>query len=187
MPFGSRVQHRGASLAFGVACLALISACGSSGGTASSGTPTPVSVTPISTPATTAAPTSCPTGATVGGALGITLPKPVGVAGSGSPTQLPAGAKAEVCEYHAQTYNVIIEVITNIDPSNITKFSSQFPVAYATVSGVGDQARSFTVSLGGGKDNEGVVATKGSTLVALTATATPASLSQIEALVNQLL
>jgi hypothetical protein len=99
---------------------------------------------------------------------------------------LPAGAAEEVCEYHAATYNVIIVRITNISPSNITQFSSKFPVAFTTVSGVGDQARSFSVPLGGGKDNEGLVATKGTTLVAITATATPASLTQIEALVNQL-
>jgi hypothetical protein len=85
-----------------------------------------------------------------------------------------------------QVLNVIIEVITNIDPSNIASFSDRFPVAYASVSGVGDQARSFVVSLGGGKTNEGVVATKGRTLVDITATATPASLAQIEALITQL-
>ena len=53
--------------------------------------------------------------------------------------------------------------------------------------GVGDQARAFTQPLGAGKDNEEVVATKGSTLVAITATATPATLAQVEALVKQLL
>lgn len=92
----------------------------------------------------------------------------------------------EVCEYHAQTYNVIIERLTNISPSYITQFSAKFPVAFITVSGVGDQARAFSAPLGGGKDNEGVVATKGTTLVAITATSTPASLAQIESLVNQL-
>jgi hypothetical protein len=92
----------------------------------------------------------------------------------------------EVCDYHASTYNVIIERLTNISPSFITQFSSKFPVAFTTVAGVGDQARAFLVPLGGGKDNEGVVATKGTTLVAITATATPASLSKIEALVAQL-
>ena len=93
----------------------------------------------------------------------------------------------EVCDYHASTYNVIIERLTKISPSFITQFSSNFPVAFTTVAGVGDQARAFSVSLGGGKDNEGVVATKGTTLVAIVATATPATLAQIEALVNQLL
>ena len=55
------------------------------------------------------------------------------------------------------------------------------------MSGVGDQARSFRADLDGGRDNEGMVATKGSTLVAITATATPATLAQLGALVNQIL
>jgi hypothetical protein len=134
----------------------------------------------------TPAPPGCPTAATVGAALGITLPKPTGVPYSGG-TPLPAGATGIACEYHAQSYNVIIELLANIDPSYISQFSNHFPVPYASVSGVGDQARSFMQSIGGGKDNEGVVATKGRNLVALVATATPASLAQIEALVNQLL
>jgi hypothetical protein len=92
-----------------------------------------------------------------------------------------------VCEYHATTENVIIVVITNISASYIAQFSVHFPGRYKTVSGVGDQARSFYESLGGGKDNEGVVATKGSTIVSIGATATPATLTQVEALVNQLL
>jgi hypothetical protein len=91
------------------------------------------------------------------------------------------------CDYHATTYNVLIELITNISPSYIDQFSSKFPVPYTSVSGVGDQARSFYQTLGVGKDNEGVVATKGSNLVSIVATATPASLAQVEALVNQLL
>jgi hypothetical protein len=122
----------------------------------------------------------------VDAALGVTLPKPVGVAGGGG-VPLPAGASGIACEYHASTYNVIIEIITNIDPSYIAQFSSRFPVAYVNVSGVGDQARSFRAPIGGGRFNEGVVATKGKTLVSIDATATPATLAQVEALVNQLL
>jgi hypothetical protein len=178
------VQRR-AAVALSFTCLALVAACGSS--TTASATPAPtVSAAPIATPATTPASPTCPTAARVGSALGITLPKPVGVPFSGS-TALPGGATGVACEYHAQSYNVIIELLTNIDPSYISKFSDRFPVKYTSVSGVGDQARSFLQSLGGGKDNEGVVATKGSSLVAITATATPASLAQVEALVNQLL
>jgi hypothetical protein len=91
------------------------------------------------------------------------------------------------CEYAGKGLNVIIELISNIDPSYISQFSSKFPVPFTSVSGVGDQARSFLAPLNGGKDNEGVVATKGSNLLDITATDTPASLAQIEALVNQLL
>lgn len=91
------------------------------------------------------------------------------------------------CDYHGTSDNVIIERITNISPSYIAQFSAHFPGGYKTVSGVGDQARSFVQQLGGGKDNEGVVAVKGSTLVSIDATDTPASLAQLESLVNQLL
>jgi hypothetical protein len=159
-----------------------LAACGAT----TAGSPPPVASASPVLPTTTAAPISCPTAATVGTALGITVPAPVGIVGGGA-TQLPAGATGEVCNYHAQTFNVIIEVLRNVSPSFISKFSSQFPVAFKSVSGVGDQARSFTTSIGGARNNEGVVATKGSTLVAIVATFTPASLAQVEALVNQLL
>jgi hypothetical protein len=91
------------------------------------------------------------------------------------------------CEYHSTSENVIIEVLMNVNPSIIGMFTSHFPVPAQSVSGVGDQASGFDAPLGGGKDNEEVVATKGSTLVSIGATATPATLSQIGALVNQLL
>jgi hypothetical protein len=107
------------------------------------------------------------------------------VAGAGG-TPFPAGATGVACEYPGIGLNVIIELISNINPSSIDQFSSKFPVPYASVSGVGDQARSFLQPLNGGKDNEGLVATKGSKLVSIAATATPASLAQVEALVNQL-
>jgi hypothetical protein len=188
------------ALVFGVT----LSACGSSGGGAPSAAATPAANTPSAAAAATAAAAtaaattaplpslettaaeSCPTGATVGAALGITLPNPISVKGGGG-TSLPAGATGVACEYAGKGLNVIIELISNIDPSYISQFSSKFPVPYTSVSGVGDQARSFLAPRNGGKDNEGVVATKGSNLVAITATDTPASLAQVEALVNQLL
>lgn len=175
-----------------------LTACGGSSGTPAAAAPTAagstsptaataplVTAAPLPSIRATAAASSCPTAATVGAALGITVSAPVGVTGGGG-TPLPPGATAVVCDYHGTALNVIIEVLRNVDPSTISRFSTQFPVAYASVSGVGDQARSFSQSLGGGKDNEGVVATKGSTLVDIVATATPASLAQIEALLNQL-
>jgi hypothetical protein len=166
----------------------MLAGCGgSTTGPTTSGPATTASPTAaVATPTASKASSVCPTAATVGSALGTTLPNPVGVAAGGG-TQLPGGATALVCDYHTATENVIIEVITNISPSYISAFSVHFPVAYNSVSGVGDQARSFYETLGGGKDNEGVVATKGSIMVSIGATATPASLSQVEALVNQLL
>jgi hypothetical protein len=173
-----------------------LTACGASGTNA--GSPTSVPLTPSTTtlptttaPATTAPPAAaagtpgCPTAGTVGSALGITLGAPVVVHGGGTP--LPAGATGVACDYTGQSLNVIIELIRNISPSYIAQFSTKFPAAFTSVPGVGDQARSFSVPLGAGKDNEGVVATKGSSLVSIVATATPASLSQLESLVSQLL
>lgn len=152
--------------------------------TAATGT-TAATSAPIATVAVTTANAACPKAATVNTALGTSLPEPVSVvAGGGS---LPAGTVGVSCEYAGKTSNVILEILTNTDPSIISSFSSKFPVAYTTVSGVGDQARAFTQSLGAGKDNEGVVATKGKTLVSITATSTPASLAQLEALVSTLL
>jgi hypothetical protein len=55
------------------------------------------------------------------------------------------------------------------------------------VSGLGDEARSFQTTITGGKTNEGVVAAQGTTIVAVVATGTPASLSQIESFVGSLL
>ncbi len=129
---------------------------------------------------------SCPTGPVVGAALGLTLSAPTMIPGGGGPA-LPAGATGVACDYRGTSSNVLIQLISNIDPSAIGQFSAKFPVPYAAVAGVGDQARSFRQDLNGGKNNEGVVATKGSSLVEITATATPATLAQVEALVNQLL
>ena len=191
------MAHRN-SLSLAIAAIVLgviVAACGSS-----SATPPPVVATPTSAvaaataakappagaPPTTVAGDKCPSAAVVGSALGVTLPKPTGVAGGGG-VPLPAGSTAIVCEYAGKTYNVIIELFTGFPPADISLFSARFPVPYQNVSGVGDQARSFQQSLNGGKDNEGVVATKGMNLVSITATATPASLAQVEALVNSLL
>ena len=174
----------------------LVAACGGSSGPApttgaATASPTSASVTapsaaPVPSLTGTAAPLGCPTAAVVGTVLGDSLSAPVGVPGGGGET-LPAGAAGIACEYHGAASNVIIELITNIDPSFISKYSDRFPTPYASLAGVGDQARSFRQSLNAGKDNEGVVATKGSTLVDVTATATPASLAQVGALVSQLL
>ena len=144
-----------------------VAACGGSssgspttGATAAPAATTTPTTAPIATAATTTttAAGSCPSGATVGAALGISLPEPVEVKGGGG-TQLPAGATGVACEYAGKGLNVIIVLISNTDPTSISLFSSKFPVPYKSVSGVGDQARSFLAPLNGGKDNEGVVAT----------------------------
>jgi hypothetical protein len=190
---------RSKSLLFPLATLAAaatLAACGSSTPSSnSSSASTPTASAPNATAPPTAAPTittttassSCPSGSTVSSALGTSgLPDAVGLKGGGS-TELPAGATGIVCEYHASTENVIVEVIQNVPSSFISAYSSKFPVGFKAVSGLGDVARSFETSLGGGKTNEGIVAAQGTTIVAIVATATPATLSQIESLVRSLL
>jgi hypothetical protein len=184
----SHTSH-GSSLRWALATFLLATALSACGGS-SPASPAAGSGTPSASAAahpTAAATPGCPTAATVGSALGITLPAPFTVGGGGGGTQLPAGATGIACDYRGQTLNVIIELIRNIKPSYITQFSSKFPVAFTSVSGLGNQARAFSAPLAGGKDNEGVTATQGSTLVSIVATDTPASLSQIESLVRQLL
>lgn len=167
-----------------LAVAAALAACGSSSPTTSSST----AATPTPVPAPTAAPATaqCPSGSAVGSALGTTLPDAVVIPNTGT-SQLPSGATGISCNYHAATYNVIITVLQNVSASDISQFSQHFPVAFKAVSGVGDVARSFFQSLGAGRNNEGLVAAKGSTVVAVVATYTPATLSQLEALVNSLL
>ncbi len=167
-----------------------LAACGSSSPTSSSSTgataaPTVAAPTPTA-PAVAPAAAQCPSGSTVGSALGITLPDAVVIPNTGT-TQLPSGATGISCNYHTTTDNVIITVLKNVSASDISQFSQHFPVAFKSVSGVGDVARSFFESLGAGRNNEGLVAAKGSTVVAIVATYTPATLSQLEALVNSLL
>jgi hypothetical protein len=114
------------------------------------------------------------------------LPNAVGIAGGGS-TELPTGATGIVCEYAAPPVNVILEIIQGIPSSYVSAYSSKFPAKYSVVSGLGDVARSFDTSIGGGRTNEGVVAAQGTTIVVVVATGTPATLSQVESLVGSLL
>lgn len=176
-------------LLISLAIAAPLAACGSStSGTVSGTTPTPAPTAsaPLVTPTAAAASAQCPSGATVGSALGITVPDAVGI-GVGGSSQIPSGATGLICNYNGTGDHVIVEVLMNINPSFITQFGEHFIGTVASVPGLGDQAKSFYDPLGGGKDNEGVVATKGQTLVSIAATDTPATLSQVEALVSSLL
>jgi hypothetical protein len=116
----------------------------------------------------------------------MTLPDATNVVGGNTAT-LPSGATGIVCDYHGTTDNVLITALQNVPASYISQFSNHFPVTFKPVSGVGDVARSFFEPLGVGRNNEGLVAAKGTTVIAIVATYTPATLSQLEALVNSLL
>src|ERR1700690_1224176 len=124
-------------LAVGLTAIGLVvAACGGTTGGAPTTAPTvpaatgpAATVAPLATPtvapgasvSVTAAAPGCPTGATVGAALGITLPAPVSVKGGGG-EKLPAGATGISCEYHAASYNVILEVLTGVPPAFISNY-----------------------------------------------------------------
>jgi hypothetical protein len=167
---------------------ATLAACGGSSGTATPSTSSSAAATPTVAPTATAstAAAQCPSGSTVGSALGMTLPDATNVVGGNTAT-LPAGATGIICDYHGASDNVLITALANIPASYISQFSNHFPVAFKPVSGVGDVARSFFEPLGAGRNNEGLVAAKGTNVIAIVATYTPATLSQLEALVNSLL
>jgi hypothetical protein len=131
----------------------------------------------------------CPTAAQVGAALGMTLPPPRSVSGGGG---LPAGVTGVVCDYRSASSEVLVEVFANVDPSYVQHDEQSIQarsasVRFTPVTGLGDQAVSYSYSLGSGADAEGVLATKGSNFVGVYATRTPASLTQIEHLVSELL
>jgi hypothetical protein len=134
-------------------------------------------------------PSDCPTSQDVGAALGMTLPSPTRVSGGNS---LPPGATGVVCNYLTPSFDVLVEVFAGVSPSYVTQgeqaVQKRSPsVKFTPLSGVGDQAVSYSYRLSGGADAEGILATKGSSFVGVFATRTPASLSQIQALVNHLL
>jgi hypothetical protein len=83
-------------------------------------------------------------------------------------------------------------MVSNISSSYVAQqeqavTSRSATVKFTSVSGVGDQAVTYDYTFSGSFTAEGVLATKGSNFVAISATRTPATLSQVETLVNQLL
>jgi hypothetical protein len=188
-------RGRAAWLALAGAVALVASACGS----ATTSSPSAASATSASTAAATsaaattpAAPVAsahCPASSAIGSALGVTAPPATTVPGASA---LPAGASGVVCNYLTPSFDVLVEVFVNITPAFIARGEQQInahtsSVTFSPVSGVGDTAYSYHYSLGAAGTAEGVLAVKGTTFVAVSATRTPASLSQVEALVNQLL
>ena len=158
---------------------------GSSGGTASPAASTGAIPTVLATTASLA----CPAAPIVDAALGVTVAPPVNVTGGSPSATFPPGALVIVCEYVGvgEGQNVVIGLLDNMPASTIDTYSNRFPVPFSAVPGLGDDARAWRQTLSSGVTNEGVVAVSGSNLVNITATGTPATLAQVEALVRSLL
>jgi hypothetical protein len=193
------------SLLTGLVAVAALAACGTSstapGSTSSGATVAPGSTAPTSAPATSAASTistgSCPSASTVGGALGATLPAPTVVTPGAGATPLPSGAAGIACSYISVSPTVVVIVVQASGlPSSFFSTEEQKQVAslqannlninFTPVSGVGDQAATYLYTANG-RTVEGVLAAQGGNFAGVFTEGTPASLSQIESLVKQLL
>ncbi len=171
----------------GAAVLALLglAACGASSTSSSAkagtagGTPTPAVSTP--TPST-AATLSCPSAATAGAALGLTLP---------DPTSTALGLSGVECNYLSGTSDVLIILVNDVPAAYLSTAEASFAATqsnlnFTAVSGIGDEAYSYSYALGS-NTAEGILAVKGTSFVGLYCTATTATMAQVQVLVKQLL
>jgi hypothetical protein len=167
----------------------VVAACGgtSSGtspATGTAGTATPVASAPASSSAAGTATLSCPSAATAGAALGLTLP---------TPTTSSSTADSMECNYLSGTSDVLILEVKGIATSYISSAEasmaasmSSLNINFVPVSGVGDQAYSYSYAIGT-STAEGIMAAKGTTYVGIACTMTTTTLPKIEAYANQLL
>jgi hypothetical protein len=172
-----------------------VDACGASSSASTSGGATTASAStsaPAPPPTSVAVnASSCPSATQIGGALGVTLPPPTAVQSASS--GLPSGATGIGCTYNGGAAEVVEVVLAaNISASYFDQEEQKLngsaggKLHFTSVSGVGDQAVSYTYPVGSRTD-EGVVARKGSNLAGVIVVGPAVSQSQIESLVNQLL
>jgi len=186
-PAGSRSRPLRRGLLCGAAALVLLglAACGASSTSSSTstgssgGTPTPAASTP--TPSTAAA-LSCPSASTAGAALGLTLP---------APTSTALGLSGVECNYLSGASDVLIILVNDVPAAYLSTAEASFAatqssVNFTPVSGIGDEAYSYSYALGA-TTAEGILAVKGTSFVGLYCTATTATMAQVQALVRQLL
>lgn len=175
-----------------IACLLFVVSgvavgCGAASQTGTT-TPTPTS-TPALTPAAVSA-TSCPSAGSIGSPLGMTLPAPTAVqTGSG----LPSGATGIGCTYNGGA-NGVVEVVlaANVPTAYFSTEEQKLNgtaggrLQFTQVSGVGDQAVTYSYAVGARTD-AGVIARKGGNLAGVIVVGPTVALGQIESLVNTLL
>jgi len=170
--------------------------CGSaSGGSApatsapaQSATSTAAVTSPTPTPASGTATLSCPTAAEVDAALGLSVP---------TPTTIGTSASGVSCNYlstSAPVLDVEISIVHDIPTTYVSTAEASMKASAATVgfaftpvSGVGDQAYSYSYSLSPSGTALGILAVKGTNFVGIACTMTTATLTQVEAYANQLL
>ncbi len=138
------------------------------------------------TPASGTTALSCPTASEVGAALGLTVP---------APTTIGTSASGVSCNYLSTSpvLDVVVSIVHGISTSYLSTAEATLQATASTtgfsftpVSGLGDQAYSYSYSVTAGTAL-GVIAVKGTTFVGIACTFTTTSLSKIEAYASQLL
>lgn len=173
-----------------------VAACGGGAGgsapatSAPGQTATPTAAVTTATPTATAgaATLSCPTAAEVDAALGLSVP---------APTTIGTSASGVSCNYlstSAPVLDVVISIVHGIPSTYVSTAEASMQASAATVgfaftpvSGVGDEAYSYSYSLSASGTALGILAVKGTTFVGIACTMTTATLTQVEAYANQLL
>jgi hypothetical protein len=185
-------QRLGVAAGVAFLCSIAVAACGSAtsgSSSSSSAAGTATSTAAVSTATATATPASgtttlsCPTASEVGVALGITVP---------APTNYGTSAAGISCNYLSGSADVILSIVHGIPTGYLTQAEATMQATLATlgftaVSGVGDQAYTYSYAPSASETALGILAVKGTTFVEISCTGTTTTLSKVEAYASQLL
>ena len=128
---------------------------------------------------------SCPSASAVGAALGITVP---------APTVYGASAAGVSCNYLSGSADVILSIVHGIPTGYLAEAeatmqasSASLGLGFTPLSGVGDQAYTYSYTVTASETALGIMAVKGTTYVGIACTGTTTSLSKVETYASQLL
>ena len=185
-------QRLGVAAGVALLCSVAVAACGSatSSSSSSSGAAGPATVsapasTATATPASGTSTVSCPSASAVGAALGITVP---------APTVYGASAAGVSCNYLSGSADVILSIVHGIPTGYLAEAeatmqasSASLGLGFTPLSGVGDQAYTYSYTVTASETALGIMAVKGTTYVGIACTGTTTSLSKVETYASQLL
>ncbi|MGO8687328.1 MAG: hypothetical protein ACLQT7_09160 [Candidatus Dormibacteria bacterium] len=179
------------SLLAGAIAVVALAACGTSSAPSSSSSgSSPASGSSGSGGSISAS--SCPSASTVGSALGATVGSPTTV--NEATGDLPSGATGIGCSYISGSTVVVVVLASGVPSSYFSTeeqaqeadLGSGLNISYTPISGLGDQAASYSYSAEG-LTASGVIALKGSNVVGVFTDGLSTSVSSEESLVRSLL
>ncbi len=185
-------QRLGVAAGVALLCSVAVAACGSatsssssSSGAAGTATVSAPASTATATPASGTSTVSCPSASAVGAALGITVP---------APTVYGASAAGVSCNYLSGSADVILSIVHGIPTGYLAEAeatmqasSASLGLGFTPLSGVGDQAYTYSYTVTASETALGIMAVKGTTYVGIACTGTTTSLSKVETYASQLL